>query len=110
PYGNDLDPTLNLDVLEAAFQNLGRWQILETPRRLDTVRRIVEFQGRAARSGLFANPRSHVYYLPELYSAYAGRCYEAFCALPPRARAAIDPDGHFEALRTAVLAYVQDGL
>ena len=31
PYGNDLDPTLNLDILEVSFRNLKRWKILETP-------------------------------------------------------------------------------
>ena len=34
PYGNDLDPTLNLDILEVSFRNLARWKILETPTRL----------------------------------------------------------------------------
>src|SRR5436190_22699477 len=43
PYGNDLDPTLNLDVLEVSFRNLERWQVLQTPERLDTVRRIIGF-------------------------------------------------------------------
>ena len=38
PYGNDLDPTLNLDILEVSFRNLARWKILETPQRLETVR------------------------------------------------------------------------
>ncbi|TKW76441.1 MAG: hypothetical protein DI543_20930, partial [Bradyrhizobium icense] len=37
PYGNDLDPTLNLDILEVSFRNLSRWKILETPSRLETV-------------------------------------------------------------------------
>ena len=36
PYGNDLDPTLNLDILEVSFRNLARWKILETPSRLAT--------------------------------------------------------------------------
>ena len=27
PYGNDLDPTLNLDVLELGFRNCERWKI-----------------------------------------------------------------------------------
>lgn len=107
PYGNDLDPTLNLDILEVSFRNLGRWQILQTPQRLDTLRRIVGFQKRLAESSAFANPRSHIYYLPELYCAYFGRCYAAFIALPLAARAAIDPDGALEVIRARVLAYVQ---
>ncbi len=69
PYGNDLDPTLNLDILEVSFRNLARWKVLETPARLATVHRIIGFQKRLAASGAFANPRSHIYYLPELYSA-----------------------------------------
>ena len=89
PYGNDLDPTLNLDILEVSFRNLARWKILETPSRLATVQRIIGFQKRLAQSGAFANPRSHIYYLPELYCAYFGRCYAAFVALPP-SRAAHD--------------------
>lgn len=110
PYGNDLDPTLNLDVLEVSFRNLVRWKILETPPRLETVHRIIGFQRRLAEGGGFANPRSHIYYLPELYSAYFGRCYAAFMTLPAAARQAIDPDGHFEFIKGKVLAYVQSEL
>jgi hypothetical protein len=110
PYGNDLDPTLNLDILEVSFRNLARWNILETPQRLDTLRGIIAFQKRLAESGAFADPRSHIYYLPELYCAYFGRCYSAFMALPQAARAAIDPDGAFAVIRGHVLGYVQDEL
>ena len=46
PFGNDLDPTLNLDILEVSFRNLRRWQIIETPQRLATVQRIIGFQKR----------------------------------------------------------------
>jgi hypothetical protein len=107
PFGNDLDPTLNLDILEVSFRNLVRWKIIETPQRLDTVHRIIGFQRRLAASGAFTDPRSHIYYLPELYCAYFGRCYAAFLALPLPARAAIDPDGAFDFIRTRVLAYVE---
>jgi hypothetical protein len=110
PYGNDLDPTLNLDVLEVSFRNLTRWKILETPQRLELLRGIVSFQKNLAASGAFANPRSHIYYLPELYCAYFGRCYAAFMALPAEARTTIDPDGAFEFIRKRVLAYVRDDL
>jgi len=110
PYGNDLDPTLNLDVLEVSFRNLGRWKVLETPQRLETMRRIIGFQKRLVASGAFADPRSHIYYLPELYCAYFGRCYAAFMALPLAARRTIDPDGAFDLIRGRVLAYVQDEL
>ena len=61
-------------------------------------------------SGAFTDPRSHIYYLPELYCAYFGRCYAAFSALPGAAREAIDPDGAFAFIRSRVLAYVQDEL
>ena len=110
PFGNDLDPTLNLDILEVSFRNLARWKVLETPSRLDTVQRIISFQKRLAASGAFADPRSHIYYLPELYCAYFGRCYAAFLALPLAAQAAIDPDGAFDFIRSRVLAYVQTEL
>ncbi|NEW94518.1 hypothetical protein DY468_21420, partial [Rhodopseudomonas sp. BR0M22] len=110
PFGNDLDPTLNLDVLEVSFRNCARWRIVETPARLETVRRIVDFQRRLVASGAFADPKSHVYYLPELYCAYFGRCYATFRTLDEAARRAIDPDGVFEAIRQRVLAYVQDEL
>ncbi|KRQ95844.1 hypothetical protein [Bradyrhizobium valentinum] len=110
PYGNDLDPTLNLDILEVSFRNLTRWNILQTPTRLETVHRIIGFQRRLVESGAFRNPRSHIYYLPELYSAYFGRCHAAFMALPDAARQAIDPDGTFEFIRGKVLAYVESEL
>src|SRR5580698_6872090 len=110
PFGNDLDPTLNLDILEVSFRNLARWKVLETPARLAILQRIIGFQKRLASSGAFADPRSHIYYLPELYCAYFGRCYAAFIALPPAAQAAIDPDGAFAFIRGRVLAYVQTEL
>jgi hypothetical protein len=108
PFGNDLDPTLNLDILEVSFRNCARWRIVETPRRLETLRKIIGFQRRLVASGAFTDPRSHIYYLPELYCAYFGRCYAAFSALPGAAREAIDPDGAFAFIRGRVLAYVQD--
>ena len=110
PFGNDLDPTLNLDILEVSFRNLVRWKVIETPQRLATVQRIVGFQKRLVASGAFTDPRSHIYYLPELYCAYFGRCYAAFIALPPAAQQAIDPDGAFDFIRARVLAYVQGEL
>jgi hypothetical protein len=110
PFGNDLDPTLNLDILEVSFRNLTRWKIIETPQRLHILQRIIGFQRRLAASGAFSNPRSHIYYLPELYCAYFGRCYAAFIALPLPARQAIDPDGAFAFIRAKVLAYVQGEL
>jgi hypothetical protein len=110
PFGNDLDPTLNLDILEVSFRNLVRWKIIETPQRLATVQRIIGFQKRLVASGAFTDPRSHIYYLPEVYCAYFGRCYAAFAALPPAAQQAIDPDGTFDFIRGRVLAYVQGAL
>ncbi len=107
PYGNDLDPTLNLDILEVSFRNLTRWKVIETPQRLETVHRIIGFQKRLVESGAFTNPRSHIYYLPELYSAYFGRCYAAFVALPLAAQRIIDPDNVFALIRARVLVYVE---
>ena len=96
--------------LEISIVNLGRWKIIETPQRLDTVHRIIGFQKRLVLSGQFKNPRSHIYYLPELYCAYFGRCYAAFIALPLAAQRAIDPGGAFDLIRGRVLAYVQGEL
>jgi hypothetical protein len=110
PFGNDLDPTLNLDVLEVSFRNLDRWQLLATPARLETARRIIGFERQLVESGNFTNPRSHIYYLPELYCAYFGRCYAVFRALPAAAQRVIDPDDSFGFIRERVLAYVCDHL
>jgi hypothetical protein len=110
PFGNDLDPTLNLDVLEVSFRNHVRWGIAENPQRLETLRRIVRFQARLIASGAFAEPRSHIYYLPELYCAYFGRCYATFRALPAATQKAIDPEQCFESMRREILAYVADKL
>ncbi len=110
PFGNDLDPTLNLDVLEASFRNYERWQIAGSLQRVKTLRDIISFHRRLAESGSFADPRSHIYYLPELYSAYFGRCFAALRALPQAAQRLIDPDESFELIRRQVLAYVVDEL
>ena len=110
PFGNDVDPTLNLDVLDACFRHCERWRITQTPRRLATVQRIILFQKRLVDSGAFTNPRSHIYYLPELYCAYVGRCYAALRALPRPVQQALDPDDSFGSMRRRVLEYVCDNL
>jgi len=110
PYGNDLDPTLNLDVLELSFRNCERWKLIDSPPRLATIHKIIHFQRRLAETGAFADPRSHIYYLPELYCAYFGRCYAALRALPRAQQDALDPDGSFELIRRHVIAYVRDDL
>jgi len=108
PFGNDLDPTLNLDVLEVSFRNLQRWRVLDTPRRLQTLQRIINFHRRLVHSGAFAREKSHIYYLPELYCAYFGRCYAAFRKLPAAAQRVLDPDDSFGSIREHVLAFVRD--
>jgi len=110
PFGNDLDPTLNLDVLEVSFRNHARWRIVEDARRREVLRGIIGFEGRLAASGAFAQPRSHIYYLPELYCAYFGRCYQAFRAMPPATREMLDQEGTFELIRARVIAYLRDDL
>ncbi|HEY0330872.1 MAG TPA: hypothetical protein VGC77_17455 [Rhodopseudomonas sp.] len=110
PFGNDLDPTLSLDVLEATLRNAVRWKVVETPKRLETVQRIIGFHRRLIDSGQFTDPKSHIYYLPELYCAYFGRCSAALRALPEPMQRAIDPDAAFDAMRNIVLGYVQDEL
>ena len=93
--------------MNAPLATSRRWKILETPARLAIVHRIIGFQKRLVSSGEFSNPRSHIYYLPELYCAYFGRCYAAFIALPLSAQRAIDPENAFALIRTHVLAYVE---
>ncbi|ACL57711.1 hypothetical protein [Methylobacterium nodulans] len=110
PYGNDLDPTLNLDVLEAVFRNHARWRIAEHPERLACTRRIVRFQRRLAETGAFADSRSHLYYLPEVYCAYFARLYATWMRLPSATRQAVDPEGSFDLIRARVLSYVRDEL
>ena len=107
PYGNDLDPTLNLDVLEVSFRNLARWKILETPAAARSVARHRQVpeesrgQRRLRRSAL-------------AYLLSAGALLRLFRPLlrgfhgaAEDARRAIDPDGAFEFIRERVLAYVQ---
>src|SRR4029453_12647870 len=87
-----------------------RGKDIAAPQRLAPVQAITAFQKRLAASGAFTNPRSHIYYLPELYCAYFGRCYAAFIALPSAAQRAVDPDDSFDFIRAKVLAYVQTEL
>jgi hypothetical protein len=108
PFGNDIDPTLNLDVLEVSFRNLARWGVVNDLRRIEALRRIIRFQFALVESGAFANPRSHIYYLPELYCAYFARCYAAFAALPRAAQQILDPEMRFARMRGRILAFVAD--
>ena len=106
PFGNDLDPTLNLDILEVSFRNLSRWKIIETPQRLRTVQRIIGFQKRlalAARSPI--RGRISIICRSSIAPISAAATPRS-CALPLAARRAIDPDGAFDLIRTGCSAYV----
>jgi hypothetical protein len=106
PYGNDIDPTLNLDVLEVSFRNCERWGVTKDPRRIDALRRMIRFQFALVESGAFADPRSHIYYLPELYCAYFARCHAAFAALPRVTQETLDPEAHFDRMRGRILTFI----
>lgn len=108
PYGNDVDPTLNLDVLEVSFRNQERWGVTKDPRRIEALRRMIRFQFALVESGAFADPRSHIYYLPELYCAYFGRCHAAFAAIPRAAQQILDPEAHFARMRGRILSFIED--
>jgi hypothetical protein len=108
PFGNDIDPTLNLDVLEVSFRNHERWGVVNDPGRIDALRRIIRFQFALIESGVFADPRSHIYYLPELYCAYFARCHAAFAAMPRLAQQTLDPEARFNWIRGRVLSFIED--
>jgi hypothetical protein len=108
PYGNDIDPTLNLDVLEVSFRNCERWGVTKDPRRIDALRRMIRFQFALVESGAFADPRSHIYYLPELYCAYFARCHAAFAALPRVTQETLDPEAHFDRMRGRILTFIAE--
>ena len=96
---------------KSAFRNLARWKILETPQRLETVHRIIGFQRRLVESGAFSNPRSHIYYLPELYSRLFRPlpCRVHGVAGCRRGRRSI-PTARSSSSAARVLAYVEDEL
>ena len=111
PYGNDLDPTLNLDILEVSFRNLARWKILETPQRLETVHRIIGFPEAAG-----GKRRVHQSALAYLLSAGTLLAPISAAAMPrssrcrrPRGRRSI-PTARSISSAARVLAYVQDEL
>jgi len=108
PFGNDIDPTLNLDVLEVSLRNCDRWGIPKDPRRIDALHRMIRFQFALVESGAFADPRSHIYYLPELYCAYFARCHATFAALPPATQKTLDPEAHFDRMRGRILTFIAE--
>ena len=94
PFGNDLDPTLNLDLLEVSFRNHERWQILEAPTPGDGAP-IIRFQNRLARAG-----RSPI--RARISTICRNSTAPISAAVTPhssdaaaRSRAAIDPGGRF---------------
>jgi hypothetical protein len=108
PYGNDIDPTLNLDVLEVSFRNHDRWGVAKDVRRTEALRKIIRFQFALVESGAFADPRSHIYYLPELYCAYFARCYAAFAAMPLATQQMLDPEACFDRMRRRIVSFIAD--
>ncbi len=110
PFGNDLDPTFNLDILEVSFRNLSRWKVIETPQRLATVQRIIGFQKRLVLSGAFRHAAlAHLLFagaLLRLFRPLLRRVHRAAGGRTtgdrPRRRVRLDP--------RRVLAYVQGEL
>ena len=92
PYGNDLDPTLNLDILEVSFRNLARWKIIETPQRLETVHRIIGFQRRLAESVLARTQFKEMVRRRLLHAQESAR-QDAVVVLPQQAVVALEVFG-----------------
>ena len=95
PFGNDLDPTLNLDILEVSFRNARDGNSRDAEAAGDRAS-----HHRHSRSGWPQAARSPIrarisIICRSFIRAYFGRCYAAFIALPPAAQAVIDPDGAF---------------
>ena len=111
PFGNDLDPTLNLDVLEVSFRNLdaleGAGDAVAARHRAPH-----HFVPEAARRRAAPSPirarisiicRSSIAPISAAATPPSSRCRSP-------AQAAIDPDGAFDFIRSRVLAYVQTEL
>src|SRR6266403_1432809 len=109
PFGNDLDPTLNLDILEVSFRNLSRWKIIETPQRLLTVQRIIGFQKRLAAGGAFALIRARVLaYVQDELIAGEMNVFDAALALIALGHLGAEPKTFAPAL-SCILSHVGEG-
>ena len=110
PFGNDLDPTLNLDILEVSFRNLARWKILRDAGAAGDGaphHRLPEAAGAERR--LHQSALAHLLSAGALLRLFRPLLRRLHRAAAGRA-AAIDPDGTFEFIRAKVLAYVQNEL
>lgn len=107
--GMEVCPGHNMDILESMLVNRDRWKALEGD-NLKTVQRLLEFAYRAMSSGNFRHESALAYYLPEIYTYYIGRMYDAYLGLDDHEKKLFDPEGKVAEMRRIAVDYCRDEL
>ncbi len=109
PLGMEVCPGHNMDILESMLVNRKRWKALEGD-NLKTVQRLLEFAHRALSSGNFKHESALAYYLPEIYTYYTSRFYDAYLDLNEKEKELLDPEGKVAEMRRIAVDYCRDEL
>lgn len=107
--GNEICPGHNMDILDAILLNRRQWRALQGE-NLIFLHKLLDFHHRAFVSGNFRHQSALIYYLPEMYLYYLGRCYHTYLALGAEERQLFDPEKKVETMREIALQYCKDEL
>lgn len=107
PFGNDIDPGLNIDFHESIYLNKDSFKIFEIQKRIETIRKNLNFHYNLVTGGKFGDETSHIYYLPEVYIFLFSRAYCAFkTQLTELEQKTIDPEEKYEEIKDILVDYI----
>ncbi len=102
---NDVDPTVNVDVLECLFSMFDKWAIADRVHALRQMHDSMAFLGHTARSGALFTPYLHAFYTLCSFTFMWGRMLKAYRAMADSDRRVADPQGLVDRTDTSIRAY-----
>lgn len=99
---NDVDPTVNVNVLTAILKNRERWNLFQRKDILDSMQHTLKMLEEITRTGLFRSERTHIYYLPVVFCNKFGRFYHEFRRLSESQQKAFDPEERVNVMRERI--------
>jgi hypothetical protein len=102
---NDVDPTVNVNILESLVSNTARWRVVEKPYLVEVAHIVLSYLCRLGERGLLLSRYQHQYYSQSAFTFFWKRLSRVLSGVPQDVRALLDPERSLEYLNGIVDRY-----
>jgi hypothetical protein len=99
---NDVDPTVNINVLTSVLRNRTRWNLFERQDFLKSLQHTLNMLVGLVRTGMHEKDRTFLYYLPIVFCVKFARFYHEYDQLSAAEKKAFDPNGLVDEMRDQI--------